>query len=297
MGWTTLLFGGVGGFALLIVVLFPIVFSLLMSNYRLAPPRVRGLAPGEEPRYLELVTEPAKRRFEALGFRQAGYMATQPMMESEREVVQLVMRNDETRTLAYFHVRRPFTETRPSTIGFESFLPDGTVFGTSARFMAIIGPRLPNRRRAAADDDEAMYRDHLAALVRSGLAAIELPDSFQGLIALNVNDAAWIWRTRVEQRVVVEARAGGFRYARWASLASVPKILFGQWAKPSSKRAGGEPTGRRVRWSTRAFPRFGTSSRSAPATGRKPPPRRPARWRWAAARPCCCGSRWSSASP
>lgn len=229
MGLTTLLFGGVGSFALLFVVLFPVVFCFLISKCPLAPPHVRGLAPGEEPRYLELITEPARRRFEKLGFRAAGYMATKPMMESEREIVQLVMRNDETRTLAYFHVRTPFTESRPSSVAFESFLPDGSVFGTSARFHPVIGPRLPNRRRSAVDDDEGMYRDHLAALVRSGLAGIELPDTFEGLIALNVNDAAWIWRTRVEQGVVT-ARDGGFRFARWAALASVPKILLAHLA-------------------------------------------------------------------
>lgn len=230
MGWTTLLLEAVGGFALLFVVLFPIVFSFVIGNYRLAPPRVRGLAPGEEPRYLELITEPARRRFEELGFSPAGYIATQPMMKAEREIVQLVMRNDQTRTLAYFYVRHPFREERPSAVGFESFLPDGTVFSTSARSMPVIGPRLPNRRRSGADDDQGIYRDHLATLVRRGLAAIELPTTFEGLLALNVNDAAWIWRTRLEQGVVVAAPAGGFRFGRWASLASVPKILWGQLA-------------------------------------------------------------------
>jgi hypothetical protein len=102
----------------------------------------------------------------------------------------LVLRNDETRTLAYFHVRHPFTEARPSAVAFESFLPDGTVFGTSPGFRLLAGAQLPNRRRSAADDDQAMYRDHLAALIRSGLAAIELPPTFEGLIALNINDAA-----------------------------------------------------------------------------------------------------------
>src|SRR5450631_2556727 len=230
MGWTTLLLGVVGWFSLLFVVLFPIVFSFTISNYRLAPPRVRGLAPGEEPRYLELITEPARRRFEKLGFRHAGYLATQPMMQAEREIVQLVMRNDTTRTLAYFYVRHPFTEARPSAVGFESFLPDGAVFSTSARLMPIIGPKLPNRRRSGADDDQGIYRDHLAALVRRGLAAIELPATFEGLLALNVTDAAWIWRTRLEQGVVVATPTGGFRFARWASLVSVPKIIWRQLA-------------------------------------------------------------------
>ena len=225
-----MLLGGVGTLALLFVVLFPLVFCVVIGNYRLGPPRVRGLSQGEEPRYLELITEPARRRLEELCFRRAGYMATQPMIEAEREIVQLVMRNDETRTFAYLHVRHPFTEARPSTVGFESFLPDGTVFGTSARFMPIIGPRLPNRRRSAAADDQGIYRNHLAALIRSGLAPIELPATFEGLVALNVNDAAWIWRTRLEQGVVVASSAGGFRYARWASLVSVPQILLTQLA-------------------------------------------------------------------
>lgn len=109
MGCTTAL-GVVGVLALLFVVLFPIVFAYIIGNYRLGPPRIRGLAPGEEPRYLQLVTETARRRFEELGFRPAGYIATQSIMIAEPEIFQLVMRNDETRTLAYFHVRRPFTE-------------------------------------------------------------------------------------------------------------------------------------------------------------------------------------------
>jgi hypothetical protein len=226
-----LLSGGVGAIALVFVVLFPVVFAFLMAKHRLGPPRVRGLSPGEAPRYIQLITEPAARRFEQLGFRRAGYMATQPIMQAEPEVVQLVMRNDETRTLAYVSAGRPFSEAHPSMICFESFLPDGTLFGTSARFMPVIGPPLPNRRRSDADDDEGMYRDHLASFVRSGLAAIELPATFEGLVALSVNDAAWIWRTRLEQGVVVPSDAGGFRYARWASMLSVPKILWAQWAK------------------------------------------------------------------
>ena len=118
------------------------------------------------------------------------------------------------------------SEARPAAVSFESFLPDGTVFGTSGRFGTIVGPALPNRRRSTADDDQGVYRDHLAALVRSGFSAIELPATFEGLLALNVNDAAWIWRTRVELGVCVPTRAGGFRFSRWASLASVPKILW-----------------------------------------------------------------------
>ena len=132
------------------------------------------------------------------------------------------MRNDETRTLAYLHVRTPFTVARPSTVAFESFLPDGTVFGTSARFMPGIGPRLPNRQRSAAADDEGIYRDHLACFVRSDLAAIELPATFEGLVALNVTDAAWIWRTRLEQGVVVPSRAGEFRFAHPPESAAPP---------------------------------------------------------------------------
>jgi hypothetical protein len=226
-----LLLGGVGLVAALFVVCFPIVFCFIVANYRLGPPSVRGLAAGEEPpRYLELVIESARRRFEELGFRRAGYLAIQSIFEAEPEIVQLVMRNDETRTLAYFYVSTPFTAERPSAVAFESFLPDGTVFATTARFAPIIGPELPNRRRSAAADDQGIYRDHLAALVRAGLAPIELPDTFQGLLALNVNDTAWIWRNRLDHGVVVGAPAGGFRFTRWAALTSLPKFLYSQLA-------------------------------------------------------------------
>ena len=230
MGWTTLLLGGLVTFAVLVGLLFPVVFAVIIANHRLGPPRVRGLSPGEEPRYLGLITEPSRRHLEDLGFRAAGYLATRPIIQVEREILQLVMRNDETRTLAYLYVRNPFSATRPSTVGFESFLPDGSVFGTSARFTRGVGTRLPNRLRSGADDEQGMYRDHVAALVRSGLAAIELPATFEGLVALNVNDAAWIWRTRLEQGVVVTSRAGGFRYTRWAALMSVPTLLSSQLA-------------------------------------------------------------------
>ena len=225
MGWATPLIGALGFIALMVGVLYPIILCSIIGKLRLAPPRVRGLAPGEEPRYLELITDPARRRCEELGFRRAGYLATQPAVETEPEVVQLVMRNDETRTLAYFHVRHPFTEARPSTVSFESFLPDGTVFATLPGFTLRIGARLPNHRPSAAEDDQGIYRDHLAALVRSGLATIELPASFEGLVALNINDAAWIWRTNLDRRVVVAAPAGGFRFARWATLASIPRLV------------------------------------------------------------------------
>jgi hypothetical protein len=80
--------------------------------------------------------------------------------------------------------------------------------------------------RSLADDDEGIYRDHLAALARAGQAAMDLPATIEGLVELNVADAAWIWRTRLEQGVVVARRDGGFRYARWASLASIPQLLF-----------------------------------------------------------------------
>jgi hypothetical protein len=228
VGWTTVLVGGVGVLALLFVVVFLVLFSSSMRNLRLRVPRVRGLSDGEEPRYLELITEPARRRLEELGFRRAGYLATQPMIEAEPEVVQLVMRNDETRTLAYLHARSPFTEARPAAVSFESFLPDGSVFGTRDRFIAIIGPPLPNRQRSPANDDQGVYRDHLAALARSGVATMELPATLEGLVALNVADVAWIWRSRLEQGVVVASRGGGFRFAGWASLASVPRILWSQ---------------------------------------------------------------------
>jgi hypothetical protein len=228
VGWTTLLVEGVGALALLFAVVFVLLFWSAIRNFRLGEPRVRGVRDGEAPRYLELATEPARRQFEELGFRRAGYLATKPMLEAEAEVVQLVMRNDETRTLAYLHVRTPFTEARPAAVGFESFLSDGSVLGTRQGFIPGIGRPLPNRRRSSATDDEGVYRDHLAALAQSGLEATELPATFEGLVALNVADAAWVWRRKLEDGSVVAWRGGGFRIARWASLAYIPRLLLGQ---------------------------------------------------------------------
>jgi hypothetical protein len=87
MEWAAPLVGALGFIAFLVIVLYPIFFCSIVGKIRLAPPRVRGLAPGEEPRYLELVTDPARRRFEELGFRRAGYMATQAGTEAEREII------------------------------------------------------------------------------------------------------------------------------------------------------------------------------------------------------------------
>jgi hypothetical protein len=228
VAWTTLLVGGTGAFALLFVVVFLLLVWSQIRNLRLEPPRIRGLPEGEEPRYLALITEPAQRRFEELGFRRAGYLATQPIVAAEPEIVQLVMRNDETHTLAYFHVRSPFTEARPSTVSFESFLADGRVFGTRERFISMVGAPLPNRRRSPATDDQGVYHDHLAALARSGVTTMELPGTFAGLVALNVDDAARIWQSRLDQGVVVSEGGGGFRFAAWASLASIPRLLADQ---------------------------------------------------------------------
>jgi hypothetical protein len=246
VGWTTLLVEGLGAFAVVVVAVFILVFWSLIRNYRLAPPRVRGLSSGQQPRYLEILSQPARRRFEELGFREAGYLATKPMMESEPEVVQLVMRSDETRTVAYLYARRPFNEARPCVVSFESFLRGGSVFATSGRLVSTIGPPLPNRRRSLLDDDRDVYRDHLAALAESGLAAADLPADFEGLVALNVADVAWIWRTRLEQRVVVAALDGGFRYAKWPSLASIPRVLFEQLRSAiveASRRQSGRELG------------------------------------------------------
>jgi len=101
--------------------------------------------------------------------------------------------------------------------------------GTTGRFASTIGPPLANRRRSDADDDRGIYRDHVAGLAQAGLAATVLPGTFEELVALNIADAAWIWRTRVEQGVVVVSeRDGEFRYARWASLAAIPRLLSEQ---------------------------------------------------------------------
>jgi hypothetical protein len=227
VGWATLLIG-VGTFGLLLVAVFVALLWSSIRNARLGPPRIRGLSREEEPRYLELATEPARRRLEALGFQRAGVMATQPIGRADPEVAQVVMRNDEARTLAYLHVRFPFTETRPSSVSFESFLPDGTAFSTRDRLISSVVPALPNRQRSNAPDEPGVYRDHLAGLGRSGLMAIELPPTFEGLVALNVNDAASTWRTRLEHGSVVPQGQGEFRYSRWTSLACIPRLLFGQ---------------------------------------------------------------------
>ena len=96
MGWVTLLIG-VGTFGLLIIVVFVVVLSSSIRNARLGPPCVRGLSREEEPRYLELATEPARRRLEALGFQRAGVIVTQPVGRADPEIAQVVMRNDQER--------------------------------------------------------------------------------------------------------------------------------------------------------------------------------------------------------
>ena len=58
--------------------------------------------------------------------------------------------------------------------------------------------------------------------------AIELPPTFEGLVALDVDDAASIWRMRLEHGSIVSEREREFRYSRWTSLACIPRLLFGQ---------------------------------------------------------------------
>ena len=223
--WTLVVEGGGA-----IVGLFLVLWVLLMWSWnrsiQLAPPRVRGLSAQEEPRYLELITAPAQRRFEKLGFRRAGYLAVQPIGAEDPEIAQLVMRNDDTHTLAYFHARAPLTAERPTTVSFESILPDGSPFGTRERIAFIVGPQLPNRRRSPAPDDESVYRDHLATLARSGLPTMELPASFDELVGLNELDASRLWQRRLREQVVVPARGPGYRYSRWHSLSCLPALLF-----------------------------------------------------------------------
>lgn len=202
-----------------------LVMWLSVRNVRLRPPSVRGLSEIEGPRYLDLVTESAQRCFEGLGFRRAGYLALQPTsFETADEIARLMMRNDETRTVAYLHVRSPFTEARPVGLAFDSFLADGSCFTTSDG--PPTGPPLPYLRYSRALDHEAVYREHLAALAQLGLATGDVPATFEGLVAANVADVARLWQARRDQGLVVPAGDGAFRYGAWRALAAIPVAMF-----------------------------------------------------------------------
>lgn len=202
-----------------------LVMWLSLLNVRFRPPRVRGLSETEGPRYLDLVTEAAQRRFEKLGFRRAGYLALQPTsFETSGEIARLMMRNEETRTVAYLQVRSPFTEARPVGLAFDSFLADGSCFTTSDG--PATSPPLPWLRSSRAPDHEAVYREHLASAGQAGLATIDVPATFEALVAANVADAARLWQARRDQGLVVPAGDGAFRYGAWRALAAIPRAMF-----------------------------------------------------------------------
>ncbi len=193
----------------------------------LSPPRVSGLAPAEVPRYLELGTAPARQRLEELGFRVAGYLVTQPIqVDLAREVVSLVMRNDETRTAAYLRVRNPFSDARPVRLTFESFLSDGSIFstvdGSLVAFVAWFGPE--RRHLSSALDHEGMYRDHLAAVAGVGVATREVPP-FDGIVAENVAEAARLWRLQLDRGFVVASADGTFRHPAAKALFATPGLI------------------------------------------------------------------------
>jgi hypothetical protein len=209
-------------------------FSLLGAFWatlryaRLAPPRVRGLAPGESSRVLDLVAASMRARFEELGFRVAGYLATQPMqVDLTDEVVQLIMRNDEMRTAANIRIRYPFVDARPVRVSFDSFLSDGSIFttvdGSLVSLAAWFGPE--HRQESAALDEEGLYQDHLAAIRRMGAAVREIP-SFDDIVVANFVEAGRFWQLQIDRGVVRASGDGSFRHPAAKALFGLFPLIF-----------------------------------------------------------------------
>jgi hypothetical protein len=223
---------------------------------RLAPPRVRALAPGESSRVLDLLVAPLRQRFEELGFRVAGYLAVQPMqLELTDEIVQLVMRNDETRTVASFHIRYPHTDARPVRLSCDSFLADGTTFstvdGSVVGLIAWFGPE--HRQQSAALEEEGLYQDHLAAIRLKGPAVREIP-SFDDIVVANALEAARFWLHQIDRGFVRRSSDGSFRHPAAKSLfATVPLLLRALAAKRLENRR--DRVAERKRPRTSAAPR------------------------------------------
>jgi hypothetical protein len=193
----------------------------------LSPPIVTGRSSAEAPRYLELATASTRQRLEELAFDVTGCMVTQPIqVDLSREVVVLVMRNDQSRTVAYLRVRNPFSDSRPVRVSFDSFLSNGSTFttvdGSLVAFAAWSGPY--RRHESDALDAESMYRDHLAAVARTGVATREVPP-FDGIVAENVKDAARLWQLQLDRGFIVASADGTLRHPAGKALFGTPGLL------------------------------------------------------------------------
>jgi hypothetical protein len=193
----------------------------------LSPPIVTGRSSAEVPRYLELATASTRQRLEGLGFHVTGCMVTQPIqVDLSREVASLVMRNDQSRAVAYLRVRSPFSDSRPVRVAFDSFLSNGSTFttvdGSLVAFCARFGP--DRRHESDALDTESMYRDHLAAVARTGVAMREVPP-FDGIVAENVKDAARLWQLQLDRGFIVASADGTFRHPAAKALFETPAVL------------------------------------------------------------------------
>ncbi len=180
-----------------------------------------------------------RQRLEELGFRVAGYLAVQPMqVELTDEIVQLLMRNDDTRTVANLYVRFPFTDARPLRVSCDSFLSDGHIFstvdGAGVGLIAWFGPE--HRQTSAALDEEGLYQDHLAAIRSRGLAVREIP-SFDDIIVANALEAARFWLHQVDSGLVQRSSNGSFRHPTAKALfGTVPLLLQALAAKRLENR-------------------------------------------------------------
>ena len=223
-----MIWAGVAAVVGLFLLLFLGALWSMLRHARLAPPSVRGLAPGESFHVLDLAVAPTRRRFEELGFRVAGYVAVQPIhVELTDEVVQLLMRNDETRTVACLLIRDPFSDARPARVSFDSFLSDGSMFSTvDGSSVSLFDWRDPeHRQQSAAFDEEGLYKDHLAAIRLRGMAVREVP-SFDDIVVANALEAARLWVSQVDSGVVRQSSDGSFRHPAAKSLFGMVPLLL-----------------------------------------------------------------------
>ena len=69
-----------------------------------------------------------------------------------------------------------------------------------------------------------MYRDHLAAVARTGVTTREVPP-FDGIVAESAKEAARLWQLQLDRGFIVASADGTFRHPAAKALLATPALL------------------------------------------------------------------------